>query len=290
MSDLISRQDAIKVVEEERFPVDSDYAEGFMAALDKVGWILKEWLPSAEKAQLSEEDATKDATSDLISRKEAIDEILSLTNCDTVEKLRAYVIEHDLGSWRSGGVLSSIGKVEQLPSAEQKTPSNGSITCVKSEKMHDRTMGDLISRQDAIIAVRSHRIDINDPKKIVKKSYEDVIRELPSAPLYTPDEIQTMQDLEWSQMEKMYELGKAGSNWISCKERVPESYVDVLVWFEYYRYGSYNRLYQTYGIGTYSENYDSWTINHESGWHKLRVIAWQPLPEPYKKEGDHHDD
>jgi len=48
MSDLISRQAAIKAVEEERFPVDSDYAEGFMAALDKVGWILKEWLPSAE--------------------------------------------------------------------------------------------------------------------------------------------------------------------------------------------------------------------------------------------------
>ena len=48
MSDLISRQDAIKAVEEERFQIDSDYAEGFMAALDKVGWILKEWLPSAE--------------------------------------------------------------------------------------------------------------------------------------------------------------------------------------------------------------------------------------------------
>ena len=75
-------------------------------------------------------------------------------------------------------------------------------------------------------------------------------------------------------------------HWISCKERLPENYVDVLVWFEYYRYGSYNRLYQTYGIGTYSENYDSWTINHESGWHKLRVIAWQPLPEKFKEEGD----
>lgn len=74
-------------------------------------------------------------------------------------------------------------------------------------------------------------------------------------------------------------------HWISCKERLPENYVDVLVWFEYYRYGSYNRLYQTYGIGTYSENYDLWTINHESGWHKLRVIAWMPLPEKFKEEG-----
>lgn len=54
---------------------------------------------------------------DLISKQDVIDAILSLTNCDTVEGLRAYVIEHDLGSWWSGGVLSSIGKVERLPSA-----------------------------------------------------------------------------------------------------------------------------------------------------------------------------
>lgn len=97
--------------------------------LDGCDYELKDWqrwklktmvrdIPSAEKAQLSGEDATKDATSDLISRKEAIDEILSLTNCDTVKELRAYVIAYDLGSWWSGGVLSSIGKVEQLPSAE----------------------------------------------------------------------------------------------------------------------------------------------------------------------------
>ena len=46
--DLISRQDAIGAVKEERFPIDSDYAEEFMAALDKVEWILKEWLPSAQ--------------------------------------------------------------------------------------------------------------------------------------------------------------------------------------------------------------------------------------------------
>lgn len=79
---------------------------------------------------------------------------------------------------------------------------------------------------------------------------------------------------------------KTEPRWIPCSERLPQSYVDVLVWFEYYRYGSYNRLYQTHGIGTYSENYESWTINHESGWHKLRVIAWMPLPEPYMEEDE----
>jgi hypothetical protein len=56
----------------------------------------------------------------LIKRQDAIDAILSLTNCDTVEGLRAYVIEHDLGSWWNGGVLSSVEKVERLPSAQQE--------------------------------------------------------------------------------------------------------------------------------------------------------------------------
>ena len=45
--------------------------------------------------------------------------------------------------------------IHSLPSAEPKTPSNGSITCVKSEKMHVRTMDDCISRRAAIDAIRN---------------------------------------------------------------------------------------------------------------------------------------
>lgn len=69
--------------------------------------------------------------------------------------------------------------------------------------------------------------------------------------------------------------------WILCSERMPEDGVDVLVWFEYFRYGEYNRLFQTTGI-SYTYNGDwSGFVNGESGWNKLRIIAWQPLPKPY---------
>ena len=82
------------------------------------------------------------------------------------------------------------------------------------------------------------------------------------------------------------------TRWIPVSERMPEDEKEVLVWFEYFQYGYYNRLYQTYGFG-YAEN-GEWShfVNGTSGWKDLNIIAWMPLPEPYyiaeerKKVGD----
>ena len=60
------------------------------------------------------------------------------------------------------GIESVMEYVECLPSAEPKTPSNGSITSINPENTHDRTMGDLISRADAIDALDTIGYDFSE--------------------------------------------------------------------------------------------------------------------------------
>ena len=138
----------------------------------------------------------------------------------------------------------------------------------------NKMVGDLISRARAIEAVikRDANCGIDSA---------EVLRSLPS--------VQPGKDIRamcgecdaWNQYKNYSQPG-----WISCKGRLPEAYTDVLVWFEYFRYGDYNRLYQMYGIGNYCAKYDSWMINYETGWRKLRVLAWVPLPAEYREGGE----
>lgn len=71
-------------------------------------------------------------------------------------------------------------------------------------------------------------------------------------------------------------------HWVLTDEKLPPEGLDVLCWYEYFRFGSYNRMFQTYGIG-YQYN-GMWGGEVAKG-QKARVLAWIPLPETPKMDG-----
>ena len=68
--------------------------------------------------------------------------------------------------------------------------------------------------------------------------------------------------------------------WIPVSEKLPEEGKEVLAYYEYFRYGDYNCMQTTYGVGY---QYDGLWCGDIRG-HKLNVIAWQPLPKPYEEK------
>ena len=82
-----------------------------------------------------------------------------------------------------------------------------------------------------------------------------------------------------------YEMAKAKferpkCEWIDANKQIPDDCITVLIWFEYYRYGDYNCMYQTFGLGYTIDGKWSPFINGETGWRDAHIIAWQPI-EPY---------
>lgn len=69
------------------------------------------------------------------------------------------------------------------------------------------------------------------------------------------------------------------ATWTLADEALPPNGEDVLCWYEYFRFGEYNRMYQTFGIG-YQFN-GNWGGEVAQG-QRAKVLAWIPLPKPPK--------
>ena len=150
-------------------------------------------------------------------------------------------------------------------------------------------MSDCISRQAAIEAIKEDKIDLTNPNVVaVFKATGDfkkvetqvmtcdrhikILKDLPSAQSYTDEEIQKMQDIEQAQLDKAYEMGKADAmRWIPCGERLPEN--GYFLWSA--KGGEVQKDFYWDGHWEQAEKYG------------YEVIAWMPLPEPYKRGEEH---
>ena len=88
------------------------------------------------------------------------------------------------------------------------------------------------------------------------------------------------------------------SEWISVSERLPSKDGDYLVCYEEgYRedYGFDEIGIAPFEIdmeefGKWQEHFDPDTLGYlYSDWVGIKVIAWMPLPEPYRKERKHEE-
>lgn len=77
------------------------------------------------------------------------------------------------------------------------------------------------------------------------------------------------------------------NGWICCSEMLPENDDDVLCWYEYrIMQGTHEgEMNQKFEIGNYSKYFKRWFGEVSCG-QDCKVIAWMPLPEPYKESDE----
>lgn len=144
---------------------------------------------------------------------------------------------------------------------------------------------DAISRQAVLMEIDKYLCGV----PFEEKGIDEVIKDLPPVkPQYTDAEIQKMQDLEFAEIQKAYEIGKEeGSSenpnkWIPVESALPEKNMACLVTvgkFKLTQMAMYSDLMGTIDHRIFYQGdygYDSFEDITEY------VKAWMPLPEPYK--------
>ena len=169
-------------------------------------------------------------------------------------------------------------------------PDIGDKKPKRTEERTETHACDLISRAMLLDYIHNEPIG-----KMLCDRYnlDGVIKQLPSAQPYTDEEIQKMQDIEQAQLDKAYEMGKADAlRWIPCSERLPKEDTEVLISYRY-KEGEGDTDHVNIDITSYGTTcFGGREIHTLKEWRQpfdyfhanYEVIAWMPLPTPYREE------
>jgi len=78
------------------------------------------------------------------------------------------------------------------------------------------------------------------------------------------------------------------NEWIPCSERLPSEKGNYLVWYRFYDVIK-DKIMSSCKIAYYSTELDHWLGLRYSEYSRDVVLAWMPLPEPYKEESHEID-
>ena len=122
--------------------------------------------------------------------------------------------------------------------------------------------------------------------QIVQAQDEHLIYEVRQAIGYDIDKEELIKALKYDrdQYQKGYEDGRNDNRWIPVSERLPDKNILVLTYVD-------TGTSRTYCLAFWSDYYNAWEegiggyrlIDKDLGY---RVLAWKPLPEPYKEASE----